>query len=163
MEAPDFLAKEWPVISGAPYHFFGGIITITVLTVAIIWFLFNWVYRHRFAAKDDQLAAREERLTQAKEKQQDAEQKSKDLQSVIEKLTAQLDAKASIEEITITASSAKTKVGELMIANNAVRSAIGIAIGASSATGITDMSFQNTPLVLREEAERIKAEKERLK
>jgi hypothetical protein len=52
MEALDFLAKEWPVIMGAPYHFFGGIITITVLTVVIIWFLFNWAYRHRFAAKE---------------------------------------------------------------------------------------------------------------
>ena len=156
------------MITGAPYHFFGGIITITVLAVVIIWFLFNWVYRHRFAAKDDQLAARDERLAQAKEKQQDAEQRSKDLQSVIEKLTAQLKANASIEDITVTASSAKTKVGELMIANNAVRSAIGIAVGACSvrassvADTISDL-YSNTPLVLREEAEQIKAEKERLK
>lgn len=53
-------------------------------------------------------------------------------------------------------------------ANNAVRSAIGIAVGASSvgASSVTDTIsdlYSNTPLVLREEAERIKAEKERLK
>ena len=110
----DFLGKEWPVITGAPHLFFGAIIAIIIPSVLLIWFLFSWGYRLRFAAKDDQLAARDERLTHAKENQQDAELKSKDLQSEIEKLTTQLKAKASIEDITITASSAKTKVGELV-------------------------------------------------
>lgn len=103
----------------------------------LIWFLVNWAYRHRFAAKDDQLAARDERLTHAKEKQQDAERKSIDLQFVIEKLEAQLQETASVEDIAVTVSSAKTKAGELVVASNAVSSAIA---------GIDD-SFSKTPLV----------------
>ena|SRR5438067_1139510 len=143
MEAPEFLAKEWPVITCAPYNFFGGLITITALITVVIWFLFNWIYRHRFAAKDDQLAARGERLVQAKEKQEDAERKRIELQSVIEQLTEQLNEKASIEDITVTVSNAKTKVDELMIANNAVRSAIGV--------GIPSISLSAPPLPLRDQ------------
>jgi hypothetical protein len=145
--ALDFLAKEWPVITGAPYHFFGGILTITALAVVIIWFLFNWAYGHRSTAKDDQLAAKEERLAQAKEKQQDAEQKSKDLQSVIEKLTVQLKTGASIEDVTVTASSAKTKVGELMIASNAV----GSAIGGARVSAISSMRVEAKAIAADEE------------
>ena len=63
----------------------------------------------------------------------------------------QLKGKASMDDIAVTASSAKSKVNELMIANNAVRFAIGIS----------DFAFVgDTPLVLREEAERIRADKE---
>ena len=58
------------------------------------------------------------------EKSQDAERKSQDLQCEIEKLVAQIQATASIEDIAVTGSSAKTKVGELVVASNAVSSAI---------------------------------------
>src|ERR1700732_2410039 len=132
----DFWEKEWLVIAGAPALFFGGITTVIVPLGVLIWFLVSWAYRHRFAAKNDQLDARDERLTHAKEKQQDAEQKTKDLQSVIEKLTAQLNAKASIEDIAITASSAKTKAGELVAASNAVSSAIASAATISTASSM---------------------------
>jgi hypothetical protein len=138
-----FSEKEWLVIAGAPALFFGGITTLIVPLGLLIWFLVSWAYRHRFAAKNDQLDAkndqlnaRDERLTHAKEKQQDAEQKTKDLQSVIEKLTVQLDAKASIEDIAITASSAKTKAGELVDASNAVSSAIASVATVSTASGM---------------------------
>jgi DNA repair ATPase RecN len=116
----DFWSKEWPMITGAPHLFFGGILVIS----AVIWFLVNWAYRHRFAAKDDQLDARDERLTHAKEKQQDAEQKAKDLQFIMEKLETLLQAAARIEDIAIMVSSAKTKAEELVDACNAVSSAI---------------------------------------
>jgi hypothetical protein len=133
----DFWGREWLVIDGAPHLFFGGITALIVPLGLLIWFLVNWAYRHRFAAKDDQLAARDERLTHAKEKQQDAERKSIDLQFVIEKLEAQLQETASVEDIAVTVSSAKTKAGELVVASNAVSSAIA---------GIDD-SFSKTPLV----------------
>jgi hypothetical protein len=123
----DFWEKEWLVIDGAPHLFFGGVTALIVPLGLLIWFLVSWAYRHRFAAKDDQLAARDERLTHAKENQQDAERKSKDLQLEIEKLEAQLKARASIEDIAVTVSSAKTKADELAAANNAIGSAIGAA------------------------------------
>src|SRR5450631_1083228 len=101
MEMPnlDFLAKEWPVIRDAPHLFFGGVITIIIPSILLMWFLFNWAYRLRLATKDAQLDEREERVTRAKEHQQYTEQKNKDLQSELEKLEAQLKAKASIEDI----------------------------------------------------------------
>jgi hypothetical protein len=138
----DFWGKEWLVIDGAPHLFFGGITALIVPLGLLIWFLVNWAYRHRFAAKDDQLAARDERLTHAKEKQQDAEGKSNDLLQEIEKLAAQLQAKASIEDIDVTMSSAKAKAGGLVAASNAVSSAIADIGGPLSNTPLPSSAAQ---------------------
>jgi hypothetical protein len=37
----DFWSKEWPVITGAPHLFFGGILIIIVPAIVVIWFLFR--------------------------------------------------------------------------------------------------------------------------
>jgi len=54
------------------------------------------------------------------QKSKELEQKSKELESVIEKLQAQMEAKASINDINATASSAKTMVDQLLSANSAL-------------------------------------------
>ena len=115
MEMPnlDFLAKEWPVIRDAPHLFFGMVIAIIIPSIFLMWGIFNWAYKLRLATKDAQLEEREERVTRAKEHQQYTEQKNKDLKFELEKLDAQLKAKANIEDIAVTVSSAKTKAAQL--------------------------------------------------
>jgi hypothetical protein len=77
-------------------------------------------------------------------------------------------ANAGNSTLAATAAKLESALDKLVTVTNETRSAIGISVGASSvgAFSVTDTIgdlYSNTPLVLREEAERIKAEKERLK
>jgi hypothetical protein len=120
MDYIGFLEKEWPVITGAPILVAAAVLAITCTIALLMWILFNFGYRRQIDGLKDQLAAKGEWLGFAQDKAQAAKQRSKELESVMEKLQAQLEAKASINDITATASSAKTMVDQLLSANSAL-------------------------------------------
>jgi hypothetical protein len=134
----DFWEKELPVINGAPHLFWGGIIATIVLTVPIIWFVINWGYRR-------QIATAAEKLELADRAKGEVERQ---FNAYKEEASAGADYGVLVERM----AKVEAAIGELSTANNAVRSAIGISVGTSTATGISD-SFANT-LALQAEADK---------
>jgi hypothetical protein len=122
----DFLAKEWPVIKDAPHLFIGGIIATIVLTVPIIWFVVNWGYRR-------QRAVSEERLKLAAEKVESADRAKDEVGKQFHAYKEEVAAGAGYEALVGRIAKVEAAIENLSIANNAVRSAIGIATGASAA------------------------------
>jgi hypothetical protein len=142
----DFLAKEWPVITGAPYLFVGAIIATIISAVPITWFIVSWGYRR-------QIAVFEDRLKLAAEKVELADRAKGDVEKQFHAYREAVAAGAGYDALAERVANVETAIEKLSAANNAVRSAIGIAIGASIATGISD-SLSNTPLALRVEADK---------
>ena len=144
MDAGDFLEKEWPVIAGAPHLFWGGIIATILLTVPTTWFIVNWGYRQRLKLAD-------ERVKWANDVRDDIIRQFKDFKEDV-------GAGAGVVALTARIEQLETSFNKLTAADNEVRSAMGIAVGASpvGASSVTDTIsdlYSNTPLALRDQAE----------
>src|ERR1700730_13697762 len=144
MDAGDFLEKEWPVIAGAPHLFWGGIIATILLTVPTTWFIVNWGYRQRLKLAD-------ERVKWANDVRDDIIRQFKDFKEDV-------GAGAGVVALTARIEQLETSFNKLTAADNEVRSAMGIAVGASPAgpSSVTDPIsdlYSNPPLALRDQAE----------
>jgi hypothetical protein len=126
----DFLAKEWPVITGAPHLVFEGIIAITVLVGSVTWFFVNWSYRHRIAVFEDRLKLADEKTAWANNVKDESVKAFKALNEFNE-LKAVIAANARADTLKARVDYVETAVIKLEAANNAFRSVIGIATGAS--------------------------------
>jgi hypothetical protein len=131
----DFLAKEWPVITGAPHLFWGGIITTIVFAVPLTWFVVNWSYKQRLKLADEREAF--------------ADKVKNDIASQFKDFKEAVAAGAGIDAITARVEKLEASHNELTAANDAVRSAMGVsvgrAVGTSAVTGISG-PLSNTSL-----------------
>ena len=137
----DFLAKEW--ITGAPHLVFGGLIAIIVLVSSVTWFFVNWSYRRRIAVFEDRLKLADEKIAWANNVRDESIKAFKALNEFNE-LKAEIAANARADALEVRVEYVETAVEKLSAANNAFRSVIGIATGASDASGISDSLFSNT-------------------
>jgi hypothetical protein len=147
----DFWAKEWPVIAGAQHLFIGAIIATIVLMVPIIWFVINWGYRR-------QIAVSEERLKLAAEKVELSDRAKDEVEKQFHAYKDEVAAGAAYDVLVERMAKLEAAIEELSIANNAVSSAITVAVRMSGATSM-NASLSSSPLPLRQ----AEADKERLK
>ena len=119
------------MITGAPHLFWGGIIATIIFAVALTWCVVNWGYQQRLKLADERVKwandVRDDIIRQFKDFKEDA------------------GAGAGVVALTARIEQLETSFNKLTAADNAVRSAIGIAAGASAATGISG-PLSNTPL-----------------
>jgi hypothetical protein len=162
----DFLAKEWPVIRGAPSLVIGGIITIIAITVSIMWFLFSWSYRRQIdglnaqfaglregfegviAGLNGRIAVFEDRLKCAAEKVELANQARAEVERQFKTYKEELATNAEKAALAVTEAKVDAAIDELAAANSAIGSAIGAA--RISAVSSMSVSLSNSPLPLRE-------------
>jgi hypothetical protein len=161
----DTWKQQWETFLNAPY--------IIASFMAVAWLIGWWLRGIKSERRIDGLEGRvivfEDRLKFADERAARANEVRDDVIRQFQTYKAEV-ASANIENSALAATAAKIEAAldKLVTVTNETRSAIGIAVGASSvgASSVTDTIsdlYSNTPLVLREEAERIKAEKERPK
>jgi hypothetical protein len=134
----DFLDKELPVITGAPHLFWGGIIATIIFTVSITWFVVNWGYRQRLRLGD-------ERVKYANDVRDDIIRQFKDFKE-------EAGAGAGVIALTARIEQLETSFNKLTAADNAVRSAIGIAVRSSFVTDTISNLYSGTPHTLRDQA-----------
>lgn len=141
----DFVAKEWPMITGAPHLFFGGIFVIAVFEGMALWLLFSWVYRRhidgmkaQFAGQNAGLIGRievyEDRLKCAAEKVELANRAKAEVETQFNDLRAEISATAENGTLAERVANVEAAIGKLSAANTA----IGVAVGISEAIGIGD-------------------------
>jgi hypothetical protein len=134
----DFLAKEWPVITGAPHLVFGGIITIIAFTGLIMWFLFSWSYRRQIdglkaqsegtvAGLNGRIAVFEDRLKGAAEAVGIANQARAEVERQFKTYKEEVAANAEKAALAVTEAKVDAAIDKLAAANSAVGSAIGAA------------------------------------
>jgi hypothetical protein len=168
---PDTWKQQLATLMSAPYIIF----PLLAIVAAIVWWFRGTMFQSTIDGLREQIKVLEAQKTifdaqlQLAANKSEFERWSQDgLARQFNDFKAEVMDGAGIGVIAARIEWLETALNELVAANNAVRSAIGIAIGASSvrASSVTDTVsdlYSNTPLVLREEAERIKAEKERPK
>ena len=147
----DTLAQNWRAFLNAPYI----IVPPVIIVAAIVWWFRGTMFQSTisglreqikvFGAQktifDEQLQLATDKLELERGRQDSFAKQFKDFKE-------EIAAGAGISELTARVAGLETSLNELAVANKAVRSAIGIAVGTLAATEIGD-SFSNTPLALR--------------
>jgi hypothetical protein len=156
----DTWKQQWETFLNAPYI----IVSFMAAAGLIGW----WLRGMKSGRKIDGLAGRiivfEDRLKFADERAAHADEVRDDVIRQFQTYRTEVDAaNAGNSVLAATAAKLETSLDKLVAVTNETRSAIGIVVGASSVTDTISDLYSNTPLVLREETERIKTEKERPK
>jgi hypothetical protein len=148
--SPEIWKHQWEAFMSAPYIIF----PLLILAAGAVWWLRGALVKEQIAVlkaeNESQNTIFENRRQLAAEKVELANQAKAEVERQFNDLKASL---VGNDALAARVARMESAIEKLSAANNAVRSAIGIASGASTATAISD-SFLNTPLPLRTEADR---------
>jgi hypothetical protein len=159
---PDTWKQQWETFLNAPYI----IASFMVVAAFIGWWFRGIKSERRIDGLEGRIIIFEDRLKFADERAVRANEVRDDVIGQFQTYKAEVvSANAGNSTLSATAAKLEATLDKLVAVTNETRSAIGVAVGASSvrasyvADTISDL-YSNSPLTIREEAERIKAEKE---
>jgi hypothetical protein len=165
MDVPniDTMAQQWGTFLSAPYI----ILPPAIILAGAAWWFRGTMFQSTISGLKAEIAGLREQINvfgaqktifdaqmQLAEKELAFERTSQDsLARQFNDFKVDITAGAGIDTLTARVAGLETSLKEIAVANNAVRSAIGIAVGTLAATEIGD-SFSNTPLGLQAEADK---------
>jgi len=129
-----------------------SIAIVAVATAVAAWWLKGAILKGLISGLEERLKLAAEKVAWANEARDEVERQ-------FQALKVEISVQPENSVIAARVATLEAALEKLSTANNAVSSAMGVAIGSSAATGI-DNSLANTPLTLRVEAEEIKDKKE---
>ncbi|HEY8650534.1 MAG TPA: hypothetical protein VIL70_06425 [Chthoniobacterales bacterium] len=160
MSNPDTWKQQWEAFMNAPYIMF----PLLLFVAGAVWWFRGKMSEATVAGLREQINGLREqinifnaRLQLAAEKASLADEAKDELERQFQTYKAEVAAKAGNGAFDARIAKVEASIEKLAAANNAVRSAIGVAAGVFTVTGSND-SFANTPLAMRVQAE---ADKER--
>jgi|SRR5271165_5506325 len=128
---PDEWKRQWEVLMSAPYI----IVPIAIASGLVGWWLQGIKSDAEIAGYKGTISVYEARLKLAAEQTEVADKAKAEAESNQRLLKAEIASSASKEELAALAAKVDIAIEKFAVANNAVRSAVGVADGRSTASG----------------------------